>query len=67
MSKVIVIGCPGAGKSVFSQKLSNVTHLPLYHIDMLYHKKDGTHISREKLENKLKNIFKNDDWIIDGN
>ena len=49
MSKVIVIGCPGAGKSVFSQKLSNVTHFPLYHIDMLYHKKDGTHISREKL------------------
>lgn len=67
MSKVIVIGCPGAGKSIFSQKLSNVTHLPLYHIDMLYHKKDGTHISREELENKLKSIFKNDDWIIDGN
>lgn len=67
MSKIIVIGCPGAGKSVFSQKLSNITNLPLYHIDMLYHKNDGTHISREELENKLKDIFKNDDWIIDGN
>ena len=42
-------------------------HLPVYHIDMLYHKKDGTHITKEELEEKFKNIFQNDDWIIDGN
>ena len=67
MKKVIVIGSPGAGKSVFSQKLKNVTDLPLYHLDMLYHKKDGTHISKEELEKKLKTIFKEEQWIIDGN
>lgn len=67
MLKIIVIGSPGAGKSVFSQKLKNITHLPLYHLDMLYHKKDGTHISKEELEEKLKNIFKEESWIIDGN
>lgn len=67
MQKIIVIGSPGAGKSVFSQKLSNITHIPVYHIDMLYHKKDGTHISKEELEDKLRNIFQNENWIIDGN
>lgn len=67
MKKIIVIGSPGAGKSVFSQKLKNVTKLPLYHLDMLYHKKDGTHISKEELEEKLKIIFKEEQWIIDGN
>ena len=67
MLKVIVIGSPGAGKSVFSQKLKNITSFPLYHLDMLYHKKDGTHISKEELEEKLKNIFKEKNWIIDGN
>ena len=67
MLKVIVIGSPGAGKSVFSQKLKNITDLPLYHLDMLYHKKDGTHISKEELEEKLEKIFKEDSWIIDGN
>ena len=67
MLKVIVIGSPGAGKSVFSQKLKDITGLPLYHIDMLYHKTDGTHISKEELENKFKEIFKKDSWIIDGN
>ena len=41
--------------------------MPLYHLDMLYHKKDGTHISKEELEEKLRNIFKQEQWIIDGN
>ena len=35
---------------------------------MLYHNSDGTHISKEELEEKLKTIFKeNNNWIIDGN
>ncbi len=67
MKKVILIGSPGAGKSVFSKKLKDITNLPLYHLDMLYHKKDGTHITKEELEDKLKEIFKEETWIIDGN
>ena len=67
MKKVIIIGSPGAGKSVFSKKLKDITKLPLYHLDMLYHKKDGTQISKEELEEKLKTIFKEKKWIIDGN
>ena len=63
----MIIGSPGAGKSVFSQKLKSITNLPLYHLDMLYHKSDGTHISKEELEEKLKSIFKEESWIIDGN
>ena len=49
MKKVIVIGSPGAGKSVFSKKLSKITKLPLYHLDMIYHKKDGTQIQNQSL------------------
>ena len=58
MKKIIVIGSPGAGKSVFSQKLKDAINMPLYHLDMIYHKADGTHISREELEEKLIEIFK---------
>ena len=67
MKKIIVIGCPGSGKSYFSKKLSNAINFPLYHIDMLYHKKDGTHITKEELKEKLNEIYKKDKWIIDGN
>lgn len=67
MKKVIVIGSPGAGKSYFSKRLKEITNLPLYHIDMLYHKQDGTHITKEELEVELRKIFQNEKWIIDGN
>lgn len=67
MKKVIVIGSPGAGKSVFSKKLSYVTNIPLYHIDMIYHNSDGTHISREELKKEFEKIFEKENWIIDGN
>lgn len=67
MKKIIVIGSPGAGKSVFSKKLSDITKIPLYHIDMMYHKTDRTHISREELKEKFRKIFCEESWIIDGN
>ena len=66
--KIIVIGCPGGGKSTFANKINKILNLPLFHLDMLYYNSDGTHISKEELEEKLKKIFKeNDEWIIDGN
>ena len=67
MCKVIVIGCPGAGKSTFARKLRNATNLPLYYLDMLWHKEDKTNISREEFDTKLKDVLKKDKWIIDGN
>lgn len=67
MSKIIVIGCPGAGKSTFSRKLSEVTGIKLYYLDMLWHKPDKTHISREEFDIGLEKIMANESWIIDGN
>lgn len=65
--KIIVVGCPGAGKSTFSRKLQAKTNLELFHLDAIYWKKDGTHISRHQLIKKQKEIFKKDSFIIDGN
>lgn len=67
MLKIIIIGSPGSGKSTFARQLSNITNLPLYYLDMLWHKKDRTNISREEFDEKLTEILKRDKWIIDGN
>ena len=67
MNKIIVIGCPGSGKSTFSKQLKEKLNLPLYHLDLIWNKEDKTTIKREEFDNKLKEIFKNDNWIIDGN
>ena len=32
-NKIIVLGCPGSGKSTFSKKLHELTQLPLIHLD----------------------------------
>ncbi len=67
LGKVIIIGCPGAGKSTFARKLKNETGLPLYYLDMLWHKPDKTTISRSEFDSKLNEIISRDKWIIDGN
>ena len=58
MLKVIVIGNPSAGKSMFSRKLRDVTGLPLYYLDMLWHKPDQTNISEEEFNTRLNEIVK---------
>ena len=67
MNKVIVIGCPGSGKTTFADKLNRITGLPLYHLDAIWHKPDKTHIPREEFDKKIWDIFSADKWIIDGN
>lgn len=67
MNKVIVIGCPGAGKTTFADKLNRITGLPLYHLDAIWHKPDKTHIPREEFDKRIWDIFSADKWIIDGN
>ena len=67
MERIMVIGSPGAGKSTFSRKLRDVTGLPLYYLDTIWHKQDRTNISKEEFDEKLMDIVKEDRWIIDGN
>lgn len=67
MKKIIIIGCPGSGKSYFSKRLKKLTGYSLYHLDNIYHNEDGTHIPREEFDNILKKIFEEKEWIIDGN
>lgn len=67
MKKVIIIGCPGSGKTTFAEKLNKCTGLPLYYLDAIWHKPDKTHISREEFGERIADIFATDKWIIDGN
>lgn len=67
MKKVIVIGCPGSGKSTFARRLRDSTNFPLYYLDMIWHKADKTNISTEEFDTQLREIFQSDQWIIDGN
>lgn len=67
MKRVIVIGCPGSGKTTFAEKLRDKTGLPLFYLDAVWHKPDKTHISRDEFDSRLSEILPLDEWIIDGN
>ena len=67
MKKVIIIGCPGSGKSTFARGLAERTGLPLFHLDMLYWNADKTTVPKEVFRARLKEILAKDEWIIDGN
>lgn len=64
--KIILLGCPGSGKSTISKKLRDATGLPLFHLDNIWWKPDKSHISRAEFDQKLEEILSGDRWIIDG-
>ncbi len=68
LKKVLVIGCPGAGKSTFSKILSSKTGLPLVHLDALYHRDNWeTHLSKEEIDALIQVELEKPCWILDGN
>lgn len=67
MYKIIVIGCPGSGKSTFSRKLHELTGIPLYHLDMMYWNPDRTTVDKSVFRERLSIVMQNGQWIIDGN
>lgn len=67
MKKVLIIGCSGAGKSTFAKRLSSKTGLPVYHLDLLWWKKDRSTISTDEFDKRLQEILNKEEWIIDGN
>ena len=67
MKKVIVIGCPGSGKSTFSKALHKITDIPLFHLDMIFWNVDKTTVEKTVFLDRLLKIVQKDEWIIDGN
>jgi len=67
MKKIIIIGCPGSGKSTFSIQLQKISNLPLFHLDLLNWNADKTTVAKELFHKRLDEVLKKDCWIIDGN
>ena len=67
MKRVLIIGCPGSGKSTFARELQAVTGLPLCHLDLLYWNADRTTVPKVVFLQRLKETLRQEHWIIDGN
>lgn len=67
MKKIIVIGCPGSGKSTFAKRLQQKLQLPLCHLDLLFWNADRTTVERAVFRERLEQVLQTEEWIIDGN
>ena len=67
MKKVLIIGCPGSGKTTLAKALSEKTGLPLIHLDKIQWTGDWECISRENFDRTLLEKMQAPFWIIDGN
>ena len=67
MKRVMVIGCPGSGKSTFARALHRRTGLPLFHLDRMNWNLNGTAVDKPVFRARLMDAVRQDAWIIDGN
>lgn len=67
MKKIMIIGCPGSGKSTFSRALHKKIGIPLYHLDQMYWNADKTTVEKSVFMQRLFDTLQKEQWIIDGN
>ena len=67
MEKVIIVGCPGAGKTTFAVALGAKLHIPVHHLDAHFWLKNWTPRPQEEFRHIQTELMQQDRWILDGN
>lgn len=67
MTKVLIIGCSGSGKSTFAREVARITALPLVHLDRLFWRSGWAPTDPAAWRATAARLLTQDRWIIDGN
>lgn len=65
--RILVVGCPGAGKTTFAESLGRVTGLPVRHLDDEYWGAGWSRPDGQWWVEHQARLTDGDSWIIDGN
>lgn len=66
MTKVIIIGNGGTGKSTLGEKLGKMLNLPVTHLDQITWKPGWLREDENVFREKLANILSTDRWVVEG-
>lgn len=67
MKRVLIVGCPGAGKSTAAKALSEVTGLPVIHLDRHYWQPGWRVPDGDAWRATVDTLAAESSWIMDGN
>ena len=67
MRRVLVLGCPGAGKSTLARSLGEALSLPVVHLDRLWWKSGWVNRTEAEFDALLDAVLLGEEWVMDGN
>jgi len=67
MKRILIIGSGGAGKSTLSLKISEITGIPVIHLDSYFWKPDWGKTPTEEWRKIVEKLSDRENWIMDGN
>ncbi len=67
MRRILVVGSPGAGKTIFASELAARLRLPLVHLDREFHLPGWVEPPREQWVARVEELIAGVEWVIDGN
>lgn len=67
MNRIMIIGCPGSGKTTLAKQLALKLNIPLIHLDVLHWRDNWQEVPKEEFDDLLLQAIQKDKWIVDGN
>lgn len=67
MERILVMGCPGGGKTTFAKKLGRALDIPVHHLDKYFWRENRRPTPQDEFRAIQKQLMAEPKWILDGN
>lgn len=65
--RILLLGCPGSGKTTLGKQLGPILNIQLFQLDDYYWKQDGTCAEEDEWLETQRSFVMRESWIVEGN